>query len=152
MTASCLARLAMVVAVPGMLVAGWSASASANVVNTYNGAECQALSGGQAGNLIHDNGVQAKSTTVVVCPIVKNIFNSTGSMTVGPVASAGTKCRLESYDVFTDNVKDSGFKTFSGPGNTALELTIPSSFRGAQQMVCSLPKNGVIRSYGVTER
>lgn len=152
MTASCLARLAMVVAVPGMLVAGWSASASANVVNTYNGAECQALSGGQAGNLIHDNGVQAKSTTVVVCPIVKNIFNSTGPLSVGPVASAGTTCQLESYDVFGGEPKRSEIVKFTGPGNTAKEIKISSSLRGAQQMVCTLSKNGIIRSYGVIEQ
>ena len=152
MRASCARKLALAFAIPGFLTVIVPGSASAAVVNTYNGAECEALSGNQAANLVRGDGIRATSSVVVVCPIVKNIFNSTGSMTVGPVASAGTKCRLESYDVFTDNVKDSVFKTFSGPGNTALELTIPSSFRGDQQMVCSLPKNGVIRSYGVTER
>jgi len=147
-----LARLALALAVPGILVLSLPGSASANVVNTYNGAECEALAGAQVTNLTRGDGVRANSTTVVVCPIVKNIFNSTASMTVGPVASAGTQCQLESYDVFTDAVRKSGFKTFPGPGTTALEITISSSFRGAQQMVCVLSKNGVIRSYGVTER
>lgn len=152
MSASYLRKLALAAAIPAFLATIAPGSAGAVVINTYNGAECEALSGSQAGNLVRGDGVKAKSPTVVVCPIVKNIFNSTAGMTVGPVASAGTSCRLESLDVFTSKMIDSGFHTFPGPGNTALELTIPSSFRGAQQMVCSLGKNGVIRSYGVTER
>lgn len=152
MTAPSFTRLALAFAIPGLLVLSLPGSASANVVNTYNGGECDALVGGQAGNLTRGDGVRASSTTVVVCPIVKNIFNSTASVTVGPVASGGTQCQLESYDVFTDAVKKSGFKTFPGTGNSALELTIGSSFRGAMQLVCVLGKNDIIRSYGVTER
>jgi hypothetical protein len=136
----------------GLAVISQAGFASAAVVNTYNGAECVAAFPGDADNLQRAHGVAASSPTLVVCPIVKNIFNSTASVTAGVVASGGTSCSLESFDVFTNASRVSGFKAFPGTGISALEFTIPSSFRGAMHVRCFLGANDFLRSYGVTEQ
>jgi hypothetical protein len=131
---------------------GLAGPAEADVVNTYNGAECRAIFPGQEINLVRQHGIRASTNTLVVCPVVKNIFNSTASVTAGVVASGGSTCSLESYDVFTNQAKESGFKEFPGQGISAVEYTIPSSFRGAMQLRCFLGPQDELRSYGVTER
>jgi hypothetical protein len=146
------AKLGLALGVLGVLALSQGGPAEAAVVNTYNGAECAAVFPGEEGNLKRTHGVTASSSTLVVCPIVKNIFNSTAGVTVGLVVSGGTRCTLESFDVFTEASKVSGFKTAPGTGATALELKIPSSFRGAMHVRCFLGSNEFIRSYGVTEQ
>jgi hypothetical protein len=136
----------------GLLALSQAGPAEAAAVNTYNGAQCAAVFPGDADNLERTHGVIAKAPALVVCPIVKHIFNSTAGVTAGVVASGGTSCSLESFDVFTNASKVSGFKAFPGTGLSALEFTIPSSFRGAMHLRCFLGTNDFIRSYAVTEQ
>lgn len=153
------ATLALAFGTLGLLALGQAGSAEAAVINTYPGAQCQAASPTGNGNLSRTKGRIRNSSNVnalAICPIVKNIFNSTNSVIVGPVATGGTLCKLESFDVFTEQVAqdppNSGdFKTFPGQGISAVEFRIPKSFRGGIQLRCFLSPGDEIWSYGVTE-
>jgi hypothetical protein len=135
------------------LVAGMQpGAAEAVVVNTYSGAECVAIIPSGAANLNRSNGaVFASAFTTVVCPIVKNIFNSTARVASGVVASGGTICELRSYDVFTGIFKHSDSKTFPGTGISALQYAIDSSSRGAQVLRCELFAGDAIMNYSFEE-
>jgi hypothetical protein len=125
-------------------------SARADVLNTYNGAECVSVSPNAANNLFRNAGISASSITEVVCPIVKAIFDSTGPVTVAVAASGGTQCRLESYDVFNvvnRVIEPPQFRVFPGIGVSGLNFPIPRSLRGAMQMRCILPAGGTILNY-----
>jgi hypothetical protein len=136
------------------LVAGMQpGAAKAAVINTYSGAECVAMSPSAAGHLTRLNGaVSASALTRVVCPIVKNIATSSARVMSGVVASGGTVCQLQSYDVFTTAFKHSDTKTFPNPGISPLQFVIESSNRGAQLLQCDLINGGTIRNYSFEEQ
>lgn len=152
MTIRSCARLVLAFGALGFAALGQAGPAEATVVNTYNAAVCQPVFTNGFDNLIRVHGVTANEPTLVVCPLVKNIFNSTGRVTAGVVATGGTSCNLLSFDVFTDLFRSSGPpEVFPGTGVSAKEFTLPSSFRGATHLRCFLEKGHSIRSIGVTE-
>jgi hypothetical protein len=62
-------------------------------------------------------------------------------------ASNGTRCNLESTDVFQTNTIRSAVVSNPGSGISGIHLSIPSSFRGGMRVRCTLFAGGQILNY-----
>lgn len=143
-------------------LAFFSPISHADDVMTFPGSICHASDPSQAGKIIRSvAGVQNNSSTGAVtvnCPLVRdNHSNTTGTDVVrvyvyrSASATSSLQCTLSSRTNDGGSV-GSHTLTFSGTGNSILNLDVSSSTLGGYYVVsCSLPQFSAVRSIYMDE-
>lgn len=154
-----------VLSVTLMSTAAFSASAYASEQHTYPGSMCDAPNSASAA--IFSKGVtggaalntsSSQTINYVVCPIVRDVLNSS---TIGPSAyirvkntkNVITTCWLESISS-EGGYYDYKQNSFSGVGTRTLVIQLPASstqLGKPYQIECSLPPGSSIVQYNVAE-